>query len=218
VIPFASYHPVPDPRGADGFTLNQFNILLRLGDDDRDLAHVHMYPYNPAFDDALPAVLRTPALRWVQTSAIRRITVGLGYLPSWRSPRVELTFQPSGAGVLPDVDVRGALENPSPRARRAVLRKLLRAAPMLDLWPILPAVDTSGPAKSYHYGGSFPHARDGRAAGGSTDPLGRLVGSRRVHLIDGSVLPTVASTTFTLTVMANAHRIASAAVDGAGHD
>jgi choline dehydrogenase-like flavoprotein len=38
----------------------------------------------------------------------------------------------------------------------------------------------------------------------------------RVHLVDGSVLPTIASTTFTLTVMANAHRIATEVLAGAG--
>jgi choline dehydrogenase-like flavoprotein len=39
--------------------------------------------------------------------------------------------------------------------------------------------------------------------------LGRIGDFRNVHLIDGSVLPSVPSTTFTLTVMANAHRIVS---------
>ena len=31
----------------------------------------------------------------------------------------------------------------------------------------------------------------------------------RIHLVDGAVFPSVPATTFTLTVMANAHRIAS---------
>jgi hypothetical protein len=34
----------------------------------------------------------------------------------------------------------------------------------------------------------------------------------RIHLADGSVLPTVAATTFTLTVMANSHRIVTEAL------
>ncbi len=67
---------------------------------------------------------------------------------------------------------------------------------MLDLPPA---------GKSYHAGGSFPMA----AAPGplETDRLGRLGGRGRIHLVDASVLPNVAATTVTFTVMANAHRI-----------
>jgi choline dehydrogenase-like flavoprotein len=44
-----------------------------------------------------------------------------------------------------------------------------------------------------------------------TDTLGRPPGWDRVHLIDASVLPSIPATTITLSVMANAHRIATAA-------
>jgi choline dehydrogenase-like flavoprotein len=92
----------------------------------------------------------------------------------------------------------------------ATLRRLARAAPALDLWPLPTHVLLSGAGKSYHFGGTFPHRREGAAADGtSTDRWGRLPEWDRVHLVDGSVLPTIASTTFTLTVMANAHRIAT---------
>jgi choline dehydrogenase-like flavoprotein len=50
-----------------------------------------------------------------------------------------------------------------------------------------------------------------------TDRLGSLASLPRVHLVDASVLPDLAATTLTYTVMANAHRIASevARQDGA---
>ena len=41
-----------------------------------------------------------------------------------------------------------------------------------------------------------------------TDTLGRLPGLERVHLIDASVFPSIPATTITLSIMANAHRIA----------
>jgi choline dehydrogenase-like flavoprotein len=47
--------------------------------------------------------------------------------------------------------------------------------------------------------------------GFQTDTLGRPAGLQRVHLVDASVLPAVPATTITLSVMANAHRIASKA-------
>jgi choline dehydrogenase-like flavoprotein len=52
-----------------------------------------------------------------------------------------------------------------------------------------------------------------RAGELETDGLGRPREWRRIHLIDASVFPSVAATTFTLTVMANAHRIASAVAE-----
>ena len=45
-----------------------------------------------------------------------------------------------------------------------------------------------------------------------TDRLGRLRRWTNIHLVDASVFPTVPATTFTLTIMANAHRIATESI------
>jgi choline dehydrogenase-like flavoprotein len=45
------------------------------------------------------------------------------------------------------------------------------------------------------------------------DLLGRPTGFSRVHVVDASVFPSLPATTITLSVMANAHRIGSAALD-----
>ncbi len=42
------------------------------------------------------------------------------------------------------------------------------------------------------------------------DRLGRPTGFSRVHVVDATVLLNIPATTITLSVMANAHRIASA--------
>ena len=102
-------------------------------------------------------------------------------------------------GSLPEVTVRVVADR-HPAMLRAVLRRLSAVGPKLDLYPVLPLVRQSGPAKSYHFGSTFPH-------GNGSDLLGRIGDFHDVHLIDGSVLPSVPATTFTLTVMANAHRI-----------
>jgi choline dehydrogenase-like flavoprotein len=65
-------------------------------------------------------------------------------------------------------------------------------------------------AKSYHFGGSFPHSAS--RAGLGTDRLGRLDRWENIHLVDASVFPNVPATTFTLTIMANAHRIATESI------
>jgi choline dehydrogenase-like flavoprotein len=106
------------------------------------------------------------------------------------------------ADALPDVAVR-VVSDRHPPMLRSVLRRLSALGPALDLFPVIPMVRQSGPGKSYHFGSTFPH-------GDGSDMLGRVGGIPDVHLIDGSVLPSVPSTTFTLTVMANAHRIVMA--------
>jgi len=65
------------------------------------------------------------------------------------------------------------------------------------------------PGRSYHSGGTFPMRRaPGRL---ETDTLGQLPGLPAVHFIDASIFPSIPATTITLTVMANAHRIATQA-------
>ncbi|TIX41073.1 MAG: 4Fe-4S ferredoxin, partial [Mesorhizobium sp.] len=93
---------------------------------------------------------------------------------------------------------------------------IYRAAPYLDLWPVTSQMLWSGGAKSYHLGGSFPHVSERDTGSATTDRLGRLARWDRIHLIDGSVFPNVPATTFTLTVMANSHRIACEAMDLTG--
>jgi choline dehydrogenase-like flavoprotein len=46
-----------------------------------------------------------------------------------------------------------------------------------------------------------------------TDLLGRPTGFSQVHVVDASVFPSLPATTITLSVMANAHRIGSAALE-----
>jgi hypothetical protein len=67
----------------------------------------------------------------------------------------------------------------------------------------------SAAGKSYHFGGSFPHSEAPADGPLTTDRWGRLGRWSRVHLVDASVFPSVPATTFTLTIMANAHRIAT---------
>jgi choline dehydrogenase-like flavoprotein len=213
VMPFVSMRPVQDPRERGDFTLNQFNMLIDFDHDGYNTSHIHFYPYNPAFLSGMPSVLSHPAVQPATRELLRRVTVGLGYVPSWASPRVEVRHRRDGKSPLPAIEVSSTTDDAAPMYRQ-VVRKLVAAAPKLDLWPVVTHGGLSGAAKSYHFGGSFAHG-PGPTQRPSTDRLGRLPEWGRVHLVDGSVFPSVPSTTFTLTVMANAHRIASEAL-GAG--
>lgn len=207
VMPALSARGTGDPRSQRNFTLNQFNLVYDDTGGGYDLCQIHFYPYNPVFLDALPAPLRTRPAGPLVTGLLRRLSVGLGYVPSWGSPRVKVTARHRSEDRLPDLEVGDADSRTWPPMLRRLSRTLVRVAPALDLWPVLPMTTVSAPAKSYHFGGSFPHG-DGRSRL-QTDRLGRLSAWPNIHLVDASVFPTVPATTFTLTVMANAHRIAT---------
>jgi choline dehydrogenase-like flavoprotein len=209
VMPFASIRAHSAVTQANSFTLNQFNMLLPFDDEGKDLVQIHGYPYNDAMDDAVPQILNTPALRTIRAMLLKRLTVGLGYLPSWWSPGFDVTLErPASSEDLAPLHVGPSAHRngESSRRLRQVNARMLRVAPFLGVAPVLPMVRLSAPGKSYHFGGSFPHATN--PSGRESDVLGRVDAWRSIHLIDASVFPTVSATTFTLTIMANAHRIA----------
>ena len=198
-----------DPRQEPDFTLNQFNMLVAPNGNHADIAQLHFYTFNPAFIEALPPLLRGERMEKAQVQALRRLTVALGYLPSWRSPRLFVRIRhTSGNRCLPDMHIsRGSAPKGRNQMLRSVVARLGRSAPLLDLYPVLPLMRLAAGGKSYHAGGSFPHSA-ARSAGRTSDRLGRVAPWQRVHMIDASVFPNIPAMTFTLTIMANAHRIA----------
>jgi hypothetical protein len=210
LMPFLSLRGMRKLTQDGSFTLNQFNIVLPFDEAGHDLVQIHGYPYNEAMDDALPTLLKNPALKAVGVALLKRLTVGLGYLPSWWSPGFDVTFErPASEGELAPMTLTPSAtgEAESRRRLRAVVRRLVKAAPYLGVMPVLPQVALSAPTKSYHFGASFPHSRTPKE-GLESDVLGRVHPWRDVHLVDASVFPSVPATTFTLSIMANAHRIA----------
>jgi choline dehydrogenase-like flavoprotein len=210
VLPAVSVRPVSDPRLARNFTLNQFNLVYDATGEGVDLCQVHFYDYNPAFLGSLPGALRQPQADTILAALLRRVSAGLGYLPGWASPRVRVVARRGGSAELPTVEVERDGEDRWPPMLHDLVRAMLKVAPALDLWPVSPMISVSPAAKSYHFGASFPHGSTRSAR--MTDRTGRLAAWDRIHLVDASVFPEVPATTFTLTIMANAHRIASEAV------
>jgi len=64
----------------------------------------------------------------------------------------------------------------------------------------------------YHFGASFPMSANPKLPT-DTDTLGRPFGWKHVHIVDTSVLPSIPGTSIGLLTMANAHRIASEALE-----
>ena len=62
--------------------------------------------------------------------------------------------------------------------------------------------------RGFHAGGTFKMS-DNNNQLGTADKWGRPYKFTKVHIIDSSIFPTIPATTITLTVMANAVRIAN---------
>jgi len=214
VLPLLSLRATEDPRNNHDFTLNQFNVIVAPDGGSTDVSTLHFYTYNPAFINGLPSVLQARSAEWLQVQLLRRLTVALGYLPSWNSSRLCVHIgSRRNHPELPDFQISSEAPPPGQsRMLRAVLLRLAQSARMLDLYPLVPMMRLSAAGKSYHWGGSFPHAA-GRPDTYGSDRLGRVGSWERIHLVDASVFPTVPAMTFGLTVMANAHRIASESLE-----
>jgi ferredoxin len=214
VLPLLSLRATEDPRNKRDFTLNQFNVIVAPDGGSADISTLHFYTYNPAFINGLPPILRARSVEWLRIQILRRLTVALGYLPSWNSSRLRIhTGSRPNQPELPDFQISSEAPPPGQsQMLRAVLLRLVQSARLLDLYPLLPMLRISEAGKSYHWGGSFPHAAK-RPNLYSSDRLGRVGSWERIHLVDASVFPTVPAMTFGLTVMANAHRIASESLE-----
>ena len=151
----------PDPRARNSFTLNQFNMIVSLDDAGRDVAQVHFYSTDPEYLHAMPALLRMRIARPAATDVLRHATIGLGYLPSWASPRLRaVARQPQGSELLPGLEV-GAEEPVAGRIPmlQEVLRRITRAAPYLDLLPIKMMYFVSAALRATTSGGASPTPR-----------------------------------------------------------
>jgi ferredoxin len=214
ILPLLSLRATVDPRNKREFTLNQFNVIVAPDGGSVDISMLHFYTFNPAFIDGLPSVLRARSVEWLRVQLLRRLTVAFGYLPSWNSARLRVHIgSQSNNPELPDLHISSEAPPPGQsQMLRAVLLRLTQSARMLDLYPVIPMSRLSAAGKSYHWGGSFPHTAD-RPTIYSSDRLGRVGSWERTHLVDASVFPTVPAMTFGLTIMANAHRIASESLE-----
>ena len=85
-------------------------------------------------------------------------------------------------------------------------KAVLRCFRKLACWPLGKIHPPSG--SSIHYAGTLPMSRDDRPL--TCDRECRLRGTRSVYLADGSAFPYLPAKGLTLTIMANANRVAGA--------
>jgi len=171
--------------------------------------HLQVYTYNDLYDGAFKKMLGPlyPLLRPALQPALGRLLILQGYLHSDLSPAVQVTLSRRVDGSR-ELRLEGQTMSDATRSLLDRVGKLLR-----DHWssfralPALPMLHVPLPGRGFHSGGTFPMSNSPREF--ESDVLGRPTGFSRLHVVDSTTLPSIPATTITLSVMANAHRIAS---------
>ena len=194
-------------------TLSQIFLELVEGSGLPRSSHLQIYGYNEMIGQALRSSLGSigkplPGLvRFLE----ERMMIVQGYLHSDLSSTIEAWLEENGKnGVNSGVSMHlRAVKNPATKRHISqVLRKLVFQTTRLKALPLTPMLHITPPGRGFHTGGTFPMRHDPKNL--ESDIWGRPVGFKNLHVVDSSVLPSIPATTITFSVMANAHRIASA--------
>jgi choline dehydrogenase-like flavoprotein len=182
-------------------------LCVRLSDPAVSPHDVHLLLYT--YSNIYRSVLAASPVRFAPPLAralLGRLLTVQGYLHSDESPRLALTLRRRGSGP----STLSVVGHPNPATRptiRRVQRRLWGLGRIVRAAPIPFMTKVAQPGKSYHTGGTFPMQQSPGPL--HSDLLGRPLGLSRVHLVDASVFPTIPATNLTLTVMANAYRVAA---------
>lgn len=201
LLPLLGFDSATYSSHANSHTLSQVFIEIT----DRTLGfnpvHLQLYMYNELYTQAFKHLLGKAYsfLQYPANHILDRLMVVQGFMHSDISGSAAISLQGDTLAVQRKV-------NPvATNAVRLVVKKLYRNALALGFVPLTPLLKIGNPGQGAHSGGTFPMRHN--PGNFETDIYGRPTGLRRVHVVDASVLPSIPSTTITLTVMANAYRI-----------
>lgn len=209
--------------GVKGFQRGDLHTLaqlfLEIMDDavSPNTVHLQAYTYNDLFEAPIRQKLGPLAAMFPWRQFLSRLFLFQGYVHSSQSGSMTATLRALPEGDRLDVD--GHLSPATDLVVSKLVRKLRGLRGATGAVPLSPLLRRGEPGRGFHTGGSFPMR--GEPGAMESDVFGRPAGLRRIHAVDSSVLPSVAATTITYTVMANAHRIGSqiasyARMDGEG--
>jgi choline dehydrogenase-like flavoprotein len=191
-----------------GHTLAQLFVVLEDPAVSAHPVHISLYTYNDGLTERARAThprlasLLGPALDGIT----RHLVIGICFLHSDCSQRIASSVSQTGRSVALETE-----PNPATGATLARLQRALRRSlGAIGLIPLTPLAERAPAGGGFHLGGSVPMRESPRA--GEADTLGRPLPARRIHVVDSSCFPSIPSGTVTLPAMANAHRIATAAM------
>jgi ferredoxin len=130
-----------------------------------------------------------------------RLFVAIGYFDSRDSTQIRMSLQKNGDVLLEKSERRERVEE---EILGKFLKKERKTFRKLHMIPLSFLRRFALPGEGVHTGGWLPMGR-------GSDGLGVPTKSKKIHVIDSSILPTIPAGAITFTVMANAVRIAGIA-------
>jgi choline dehydrogenase-like flavoprotein len=184
-------------------TLCQMYLKINKPELTSKTIYLQIYTYMEHYEAEFKRLFKGfyPYAKILLKPILERMIVLQGYLSSEDSGALALTQKE---------DTTEVQLMPQPKSQKdikALLRFLFRKSFLLGFIPIGLMLKISKLGRSNHYGGSFPMSTKTQQA--HTDIWGRPYGYTRVHLVDASIFPSIPASSITLTIMANAYRIAS---------
>jgi ferredoxin len=192
-------------RSDNSFGLAQ--VFIRLGkSDSKPSSQFQLYEYAEDLisraQNALPFGKFLP--KTILRFALKRMLVGIGYLDGKFSPSIKIILLENGS-IFTELDSEGMTIKQRNQRIQESIKRLSQSIRSQGLLPLRSLTQIALPGEGVHFGAWLP-------MGEKSDLLGRPIGSHNIHVIDSSVLPSIAPGPITFTVMANARRIAEQAV------
>jgi choline dehydrogenase-like flavoprotein len=209
LLPVALAKRIPNVRHEALHALSQLYLEILDPKVSPYTVHLQVYTYNDLIGRTVTGTLG-PLAKWLPFLARElegRLLLIQGFIHSAESSRIIATLRKNPTDGKDTLLLQAEANPVAKTVVRRVVRKLLGQARRLGVVPLPMLLQMGKPGRSFHAGGSFPMRANPGAF--ESDLYGRPAGWRRVHAVDATVLPSIPATTITLTVMANAHRIAS---------
>jgi choline dehydrogenase-like flavoprotein len=170
------------------------------------MVHCSLYTYNDFYEKAISNMFGPVygVLKPVLGQLLQRLFFVFCYVHSDHSSRLRATLQNDALSSL-------LIEGIENRESKSVFKKVRTQIRKVSRYTGLHAVpfykSDKLPGESAHLGGAFPMKKQPLEC--QTDIWGRMPGLQNTHIVDSSVFPSITATTISLTIMANAHRIAT---------
>ena len=167
-----------------------------------------IYTYNDLFYQYLKKKLGFFYLffgKFIEKFFLGRVIFIQGFLHSDLSSRAELKLKKNNDKVF--MIVKQIKNKDTKKNIKEIINLLKKNSKYLGFFPLSLFLKIGKFGRGFHSGGTFKMSSNNNKVG-KTDIWGRPFSFKRAHIIDSSIFPTIPSTTITLTVMANAVRIA----------
>lgn len=145
-----------------------------------------------------------PVVKPFLNSLLERLLVIQGYINSKESNQLSIQYQGSGNFLIKKKHLIAV-----DKTIHATVNYFKKHQHMLAFKPLRSLLHQSMVGQSNHIGGSLPMSDNPN--GDKVDIWGKPSHFKRIHFVDGSILPSIPAGPITLTIMANAYRIAKKA-------